>query len=183
MKIKSITVLTVFLLVGVIVYGNYKKNKVSYTNLEYYRQFLGEHIDSIPQIANYTTQKHKELGDEGLEWRSVSFYNGCELLLTMETNWLDTMHISRISFYSNTIKFDDVHPGQIIGTSKKRMHYVIEPCQDGYLLLRPEKYSDIFMQIDLSGVSSISALWYGECCIDEVPDTLHIESIILSANK
>lgn len=155
------------------------KNEV-YSNAHYYIQFLGINVDSIPLIANYEKHLNIEFGDEGLSWRSLYFFNEGKHVLTMETDWQDTVHISRISIYSEEIQIDNVHPGDKIKKVTKPHAYSIEPCQDGFLLLKHNYCKGVFLEVDISDVSPTSELWRGECKIEEIPDSLCIKCIILS---
>ena len=148
--------------------------------ISYYEQFLGCNIDSIPHIANYQKESKKEYGDEGVSWKTLNFSIEGKNAISMETNWEDTIHISRITISSDKIRMGNVYIGQTIASFKNKVPYSIEPCQDGYLLLQLDKHKNIHLQMNLSNVSPDSPLWLGECSVNEIPDTLCIESIVLS---
>ncbi len=155
---------------------------MDFANVEYYIQFLGVHIDSIPQILDYKKLMRIEEDGEGVTWKSLCFCNGNETLLAMETNWLDTTHVDRITICSEKIKKGRVYVGQTMREVKRSGHYSIVPCQDGVLLLRSESNKNVFLNVDISKVPLYTPLWYGECSVEDIPDSLRIENIILSAH-
>ena len=152
----------------------------SVNKISYYEQFLGRNIDSIPHIANYQKESKIENGDEGVSWKSLNFSFEGKNAISMETNWEDTIHISRIIISSDKIRMGNIYVGQTIASFKNDVSYSIEPCQDGYLLLQLDEHKNIHLQMNLSNVSQDSPLWLGECSVEEIPDTLCIESIVLS---
>ena len=152
----------------------------SANQISYYEQFLGRNIDSIPHIANYQKESKIENGDEGVSWKSLNFSIEGKNAISMETNWEDTIHISRIIISSDKIRMGNIYVGQTIASFKNDVSYSIEPCQDGYLLLQLDEHKNIHLQMNLSNVSQDSPLWLGEGSIHEIPDTLCIESIVLS---
>ena len=152
----------------------------SANSILYYEQFLGRNIDSIPQISNFRKENKEESGEEGESWKSLSFSADGKNILTMETNWADTVHISRITIVSDKIRLGNVFVGQPIKSFKNVISYSLEPCSDGYLLLQLDKYKNIHLQMDISNVPQDSPLWLGECSTNDIPDSLCIESVILS---
>ena len=155
---------------------------MDFANVEYYIQFLGVHVDSIPQISDYKKQMRIEEDDEGagVTRKSLCFCNGNETLLAMETNWLDTTRVDRITICSDKIKWDKVYVGQTMGEVKRSGHYSVVPCQDGVLLLRSESNKNVVLNVDISKEPLYTPLWCGECSVKDIPDSLRIENIILS---
>lgn len=158
----------------------YAKENKDYSNIEYYLQFLEKHIDSIPDISTFKKHIDVVYGDEGLSWKSLYYTDGSQNVVIMETNWVDTAHISRIIVCSDKIRVGNIHVGTSVKEIKNTPRYSVEPCQDGYLLLKDNSNNKIFFEVDISTVSPTSPLWYGECSVNEIPDTLCIKSIILS---
>lgn len=152
----------------------------SANSILYYEQFLGRNIDSIPQISNYRKENKIESGDEGESWKSLSFSADGKNILTMETNWADTVHISRITIVSDKIRMGSVFVGQPIKSFKNDVRYSLEPSSDGYMLLQLDEHKNIHLQMDISNVPQDSPLWLGECSVNDTPDSLCIESVILS---
>ena len=157
---------------------------MDFANVEYYIQFLGVHVDSIPQISDYKKQMRIEEDDEGagVMRKSLCFCNGNETLLAMETNWLDTTRVDRITICSDKIKWDKVYVGQTMGEVKRSGHYSLVPCQDGVLLLRSESNKNVVLNVDISKEPLYTPLWCGECSVEDIPDSLRIENIILSVD-
>jgi hypothetical protein len=100
----------------------------------------------------------------------------------METNWLDTTRVDRITICSDKIKWGKVYVGQTMGEVKRSGHYSLVPCQDGVLLLRSESNKNVVLNVDISKEPLYTPLWCGECSVKYIPDSLRIENIILSVD-
>ena len=183
MKIRSNALKNVIactFLFPIYIWGNKIEQVKENTDLQFYAQYLGCNVDSIPQIQGYERTEYLESGDDGSTWKAFLFSCDGHNVVIMETNWLDSVHINRITIVSEQIRKDDIFIGQSLENLKKKYHLTLESSQDGFLLLRLTEYPYMILQMDISMTSQGSSLWMGECRLDEIPLNIVVETIILS---
>jgi hypothetical protein len=126
----------------------------------------------------YTINKVKMEGDEGAVWDSYEFYLRSKLAFTVENNWESKTWVHRMMFMHPEIKTKE----QIYGTSPfKNIRHLIDTIKlnhapDGYLFFFDARNPCMTYYFELP---ENSTLVHGISSLDEVPDNLKIEAIII----
>ena len=141
---------------------------------------LGNPIDSMPDVMNYSKEKVIIEDEEGeSKWFGIKYFDKKELILIAESNWVNINMIDRITLYTKKIREDKLYVGQSIGNIRELLADRVPSSPDGELYVKYKIYTEIIIQLDISEFSSSSPLYYGVTNLSEIPNDLEIESIII----
>ena len=117
------------------------------------------------------------ISDEDATWIAKAAYVNNKLEFLVETSWIDTVNISRITFVGSTYS---TQTGIKVGDSVSNLiNYVdikIPSEPDGYLLLK-DKLNNIFYEIDISQNPELAI---NVSDLSKIPKNLKINSIIVN---
>jgi len=177
-KIISIVVISLSLLLFSCSQKQKTESVVSHQNLfKEFEGFLGKPLDSIKEISGYTRNVTTE-EDEGVIWKGLEYSQKGEVAFLIESNWEHPEIANRITVCSKKIKFNDLYVGQKIGNIKHLISDNIPSSPDGFLFVSLKNNPKISLQIDLSMLPEDNPLVFGCDNINEIPDTLQVESIV-----
>jgi hypothetical protein len=118
-------------------------------------------------------------GDEGVKWKGKAYYYGQQLVFLAETNWQDAKRIHRITVLGPQIKEGGLFVDQRLKDVRGMVADNIPPGPDGYLFLTYRKDTAVTIRLDISGADPASPLYNGGARLDQIPDTLRVESIVI----
>lgn len=127
--------------------------------------------------AIYTVKREREQA-EGLVWPSISFYRRDRLQMLVESDWTDSVKVSRITFYSDKLKLNNkVYAG---AKFKDVLNFIDTVKRKNYL----DGTIEFYMKGDSNAVVSFDVsdnpkLYFGYNHIKEIPDTLKVQFITI----
>jgi hypothetical protein len=150
-------------------------------NIEYLKtKFLGKPLSANKDLNGCFVIKDTLMdGDDGVTWSAKSYKRNKEMSFLLESSWIDTGHITRITIFDSQIKSPE---GIGIGNSLKDIYNKINkkttPMPDGYLAFGDLKDQHITYIMDINGYPALQEgrIWD----IDKMPKDVKINSIVIN---
>ena len=118
--------------------------------------------------------------DDDTEWKGEAYYENNTLLFIAEANWVDSIHVSRITIYSNMISTKtNIHIGCTFYEIKDYVSSKVPTVPDGYLSLDDKSNKKISYWFN---IEKYPQLTYGVKSIWEIPKNLAIQYIVVMEN-
>lgn len=140
--------------------------------------FLGKKVNELPLLNCLKFKDSIITGDEGETWRAKEYYSKDKLIFYIESNWQNKDLVSRITIVDSLVN-DKIKVGKSFKDIKKYIAKNIPSVSDGYLILDYENDKSIHIQLDISNYSDTSKLFYGIKSLNEIPNDLLVQSIII----
>lgn len=159
-----------------------QKNENSVFNLyvlDSLKILLNRDINEIKNLKfpQDVSLKDTILESEGDNWNGIAFYKKTQLLLVLETSWIDKNHIKRIGVISNTIVgSNNMKIGAKFGEIKSNLSQKIPSFPDGYLGLRDNHDQHVTYFFN---VGTNTDLITGNIKFETMPDTLVVNEILI----
>lgn len=151
-------------------------------NAEEIARILGKDIVKLgKEVAGYSTKDTILIDDEDVQWKGKVFYKNGDRSFMAEVNWLDTVHISRITIFSKNIcTKNKIHIGLSFGAMKDHVSKLIPSVPDGYFCLRDkdDKRINYWFNID-----KYKKLGEGLFIFSKIPKNIIVESIVIDDKK
>lgn len=175
----TLTYNSIFLLSTDVIYldNDIKLNSINISDLI---KYLGIPINDAPIIEELTRKTSVVYGnDDTISWLSVNYYIANEVVLSMESNWVDKDKINRITIHNDLFKDNNLFVGQKVGALRKQL-IGSTSYPDGYLFVKYSGNSHITIELDIKNKSE---LYYGTSNINDIADDVMVKSIILSSTN
>jgi len=164
--------------------NDYEGSKNCLIPLKSLLTYLDSNINNISDI-NCLHSKDTLIEYEEKYWHGKIYLMNKteEPIFLFETNWEDTIKLSRLSILSTKGIKDDINFGNVGMTFLQIKNIInsnrLNEAPDGYLFLFNKLNKKISYVMD---VPFDSPLTYGIKSINEIPDTLKVKSIIITNN-
>lgn len=140
---------------------------------------LDQPLKSLPCIQGLNSRDTILEGDEGVSWKAKAYYHQQELGVLAESDWVNKDLVSRVTICSPQLKEGNLFVGQRMKNIRSIINRHVSASPDGYLFLSHKKQPNVSIQLDISQVSDTSKIFYGVETIDDIPDSISVESIII----
>jgi hypothetical protein len=183
-----VKIISYFIFVFVIIIGckyQSKTNQVSQlvpTVEETKACFLGKNIKDCDCFKAYFHRIDTIFeGDEGISWPGAMYFENNTLMFVVESNWVTPERISRITIVHPKIKTETgIGVGNKMNKIKMDISNNIPSSPDGELCLLYKSDHQVRFLMD---ISNDSKLFYGAMSIEEIPDDIQLDEIIVLDEK
>lgn len=145
------------------------------TSIDKIIPYLGHHIDSIPDINDFTKHKIvvKDDEDERLQWFGLDYKKQDKVIFSLEGNWVNPDIVSRIIILDSCVKSGDIYVGQKFGCIRHLINPDIPVSPDGELFVEVKNTPSIHLQLSARKLSEDIASIY------DIPDSIRVEMIVV----
>ena len=116
------------------------------------KELMGKPLAGITKVCdNFLAKDTVIYEDDQVFWKGIAYYKGKFLAFLIETNWQDTIHVSRITIFDKEITtVAGIGVGCDLKKAKNNIIKQVSPNPDGYLSFYDSRDSSIvyYMNVD-----------------------------------
>jgi len=142
------------------------------------KHWIGKPLKDIVSTAQFVVKDTLMEGDDDVTWKAKAVYCNNNLIYLAESNWQNKDKIYRITIVDKSVKEGNIFIGQEFKYFAKAISTTIPNSPDGYLFLKLEKDTSVYLQLDISSIKD-SVLFYGISNVNQIPQNLKVESIFI----
>jgi hypothetical protein len=152
---------------------------VSHLDFQILNQFLGKEVSQIRNIhftEGYVIVDTTFVDDDESVWPGLVIKKRNKQIIQIETSWMNTHQIARISILSDEIYTpDSITVGSKFGDIKERISPSIPSMPDGVFAVRSQKHPSVLLFLEPIN----QKMYFGNITFKEIPSTCKVSYIML----